>query len=264
MSNEIHSQSVIEQGAQLGDNITIGPFCHVGSDVVLGDGARLLSHVNLQGSTRVGKNSIIYPFASVGSLPQDLKYHGEKSELVIGDNCQIREGVTINTGTEAGGNLTRIGDNCVFLANSHVAHDCIFGDNIIASNGALIAGHCVVGDHVIFGGGCAIHQFSRIGSHSFIGGMAAVENDVVPYGMAMGNRARLCGLNLVGMKRAGIDHESIHGIRTLFKKLFDGTAPVHERAESLRVDASDKYIIEVLDFVLTDSNRALCVPEAND
>lgn len=260
---QIHEQSIVESGAELGDDVIIGPFCHVGSDVKLGEGSHLLSHVSLSGDTHIGKNARIYPFASIGHAPQDLKYTGEKSQLRIGSDCLIREGVTINTGTKAGGHLTSIGDHCVFLAYAHVAHDCTISDHVIVSNSAMIAGHCTIGSHVIFGGGSAIHQFSRVGSHAFIGGLAAVENDILPFGIAIGNRAHLGGVNLIGMKRANIDRASIHSVRNTFKLLFDGTSPVQTRAQSLRSDATDKHVIEILDFVLTDSDRSLCVPNSS-
>lgn len=262
--SEIHPQSIIEDGAKLGDNITIGPFCHIGANVELGDSAILESHVSLQGSTRIGSGCHIYPFASVGNAPQDLKYAGEKSELVIGKNCLIREGVTINTGTEGGGNLTRIGDNCTFLAYTHIAHDCIVGSNVILSNASMIAGHCVIGDNVIFGGGAGVHQYCRIGSYAFVGGLAAVDSDIIPFGTAVGNRAYLSGLNLVGMKRANIARASIHSVRNIFKQLFDGAVPVQTKATELRLDEQDKYAIEILDFILNASDRPLCLPVEND
>ena len=261
MSTTIHETSIIESGAELGEGVIIGPFCHVGSDVIVGDNSHLLSHVSLCGSTRIGTNARIFPFASVGSAPQDLKYAGEKSELVIGDHCLIREGVTVNTGTSGGGNLTRIGNHCVLLAYAHIAHDCSIGNHVILSNAAMLAGHCVVGDHVIFGGGAGVHQFCRIGSHSFIGGMAGVDADILPFGTVLGNRAHLAGVNIIGMKRAGIERPSIHSVRHLYKGLFDGSAPIHTRAESLRADTTDTYCLEILDFILYDATRPLCVPD---
>ena len=202
----------------------------------------------------------MFPFASVGNEPQDLKYSGERVTLDIGNNCIIREGVTINPGTEGGGNATTVGNNCTFLANSHVAHDCRIGNGVICSNGALIAGHCEIGDHVIFGGGSAIHQFSRVGNNAFIGGLAGVEGDLIPFGMALGNRASLAGLNLIGMKRAGIPRESIHLVRAAFKDLFSGEKPVQDTAKELRETAEDPQLINLLDFITASADRALCTP----
>lgn len=208
MQNKIHSSAVIEDGAILGEGIEIGPFCHIGNEVTLADNIKIHSHVVVSGTTNIGAGAKIFPFASIGHEPQDLKYRGEQNELIIGDKCIIREGVTLNPGTAGDKGITKIGNNCKFLANSHVAHDCIVGNNVIFSNAVMIAGHCVVEDNVIFGGGAGVHQYCRLGRNSFIGGMAGVEHDVIPYGMALGNRAYLGGLNLIGMKRAGIKRQS--------------------------------------------------------
>jgi UDP-N-acetylglucosamine acyltransferase len=260
LSNKIHSSAVIEDGCVLGADVVIGPFCHVGPDVVLGDGVELLSHASVQGITKIGKNSRIFPFASVGNEPQDLKYGGERVTLDVGDNCTIREGVTMNPGTEGGGSKTTVGNNCTFLANSHVAHDCHIGNGVICSNNAMIAGHCEIGDHVIFGGGAAIHQFSRVGHNAFIGGLAGVEGDLIPFGMAMGNRAHLAGLNLIGMKRAGIPRESIHLVRGAFKELFSGNKTIQDAAAEMRESATDAQLIDLLDFITASADRALCTP----
>jgi len=258
----IHSSAVIEDGAIIGEGVQIGPFCHVGANAVLGDGVELLSHVSISGDTKIGSKTRIFPFASIGGEPQDLKYDGEPVSLEIGSNCMIREGVTMNPGTGGGGSITKVGDNGTFLANSHVAHDCIVGDNVIFSNNVMLAGHCTVGDHVIFGGGSGAHQFCRVGHHAFIGGLAGVEGDVLPFGMAMGNRASLAGLNLIGMKRAGFKRESIHSVRGVFKALFAGDAPVQEKAAALRAEAEDGLVVEILDFVTASADRALCTPAA--
>ena len=260
MSKNIHSSAILEDGCVIGADVVIGPFCHVGPNVVLGDGVELLSHVSVQGLTNIGTGTRMFPFASVGNEPQDLKYSGEPVTLNVGDNCIIREGVTINPGTEGGGNVTTIGNNCAFLANSHVAHDCRIGNGVICSNGALIAGHCEIGDHVIFGGGSAIHQFSRVGNNAFIGGLAGVEGDLIPFGMALGNRANLAGLNLIGMKRAGIPRESIHLVRAAFKELFSGDKPVQDVAKELREKAEDTQLINLLNFITASADRALCTP----
>ena len=262
MTDLIHSSAILEDGCSLGDRVRIGPFCHVGPEVVIGDNVELLSHVSLQGNTRIGAETRLYPFASVGNDPQDLKFRGEKVSLKIGSNCIIREGVTINPGTEGGGSVTSIGNNCAFLANAHVAHDCRIGDNVICSNNTMIAGHCIVGDSVIFGGGSAVHQFSRIGHHAFIGGLAGVEGDVIPFGMALGNRASLAGLNLIGMKRAGVARESIHAVRGAYKQLFSGKLPLQEIATQLRENTTDELLIDVLDFITASADRSLCTPDS--
>lgn len=257
----IHPSSIIEPGATLGSGVKIGPFCHVGPDVVLGDECHLMSHVSVWGHTHIGARAHIFPFASVGHQPQDLKYHGEASTLIIGTDCMIREGVTINLGTEAGGMTTRIGNSCVFLANSHVAHDCQIGHNVILSNGVLVAGHCHIGDYVIVGGGAALHQFARIGNHAFIGGMSAVENDVIPYGMALGNRAYLAGLNIIGLRRRGFAREQIHVLRRAYRLLFADEGALKERVEDVAAEyASDTTVIEVIDFIRGGGDRSLCTP----
>ena len=251
---------MLEDGCKIGADVEIGPFCHVGPNVELADGVQLLGHVSVQGKTKVGAKTRLFPFASVGSEPQDLKFNGEDVSLEIGENCTIREGVTINPGTAGDKSVTIVGNNCTFLANSHVAHDCVIGNGVICSNGALIAGHCEIGDHVIFGGGSAIHQFSRVGNNAFIGGLAGVEGDLIPFGMALGNRANLAGLNLIGMKRAGIPRESIHLVRAAFKDLFSGDKPVQDAAKELRETAEDPQLINLLDFIMASADRALCTP----
>ncbi|MEE9314683.1 MAG: acyl-ACP--UDP-N-acetylglucosamine O-acyltransferase [Rhizobiaceae bacterium] len=256
----IHPSAVVEDGAKLGNDVRIGPFCHVGPDVVLGDGVELLSHVSLHGITTIGTNTRIFPFASVGNEPQDMKFHGERVTLEIGDSCIIREGVTMNPGTEGGGSVTKVGNNCVFLANSHVAHDCIVGNNVIFSNNVMLAGHCIVGDYVIFGGGGGAHQFCRVGHHAFVGGLSGLEGDLIPFGTAIGNRASLAGLNLIGMKRSGVSRESIHAVRGAYKELFAGDRPVQDVALELRETTSDEALIDMLDFITASADRALCTP----
>jgi len=262
----VHPLAVIEDGAQLGADVAIGPFCHVGPDVVLGDGVELVSHVALHGRTSVGARTRIFPFASIGHQPQDLKFHGEASVLEIGADCLIREGVTMNPGTEGGGLKTVVGKGCTFLANSHVAHDCHVGDHVIFSNNVMIAGHTHVGDYVIMGGGSALHQFVRVGAHAFVGGLAAVENDVIPYGMAMGNRAYLAGLNLVGLKRRGFSRESIHDLRRAYRLLFAAEGTLKERVEDVAGEfASHPQVHEILDFIREAADRSVLTPrEAKD
>lgn len=257
----IHPSAVVEAGAKLGQGVAIGPFCHVGADVVLDDGVELLSHVVVAGRTSVGARTRIFPFASIGHEPQDLKFHGEESTLTIGTDCTIREGVTMNPGTEGGGLVTKVGNRCTFLANSHVAHDCHVGDQVIMSNNVMVAGHCRIGSFVILGGGAAMHQFVRIGDHAFVGGMAGVENDVIPYGMALGNRANLAGLNLVGLKRRGFSRESIHDLRRAYRLLFAAEGTLKERVEDVAGEfANHPQVHEILDFIREGGDRALCTP----
>lgn len=257
----IHPSSVVEPGATLGEGVVIGPFCVVGADVTLGDGCRLVSHAVVAGRTTIGPRAHIFPFASVGHQPQDLKFKGEPSTLTIGADCTIREGVTMNPGTEGGGMVTTVGDRCTFLAGSHVAHDCRVGNSVIFSNNVMLAGHCKVGDFAILGGGAAVHQFCRIGAHAFIGGLSGVENDVIPYGIAIGNRAHLAGLNIVGLKRRGFSREVIHDIRRAYRLLFADEGTLQERVEDVAVEFSTHPVVhEILDFIREGGNRSICTP----
>ena len=258
---QIHPSAVVAHAAQLGRGVEIGPFCTVGPDVVLGDDVRLVSHVAIAGHTTIGAGTRVFPFASLGHEPQDLKFRGEVSELRIGSGCVIREGVTMNPGTAAGGLLTSVGDRSVFLAQSHVAHDCRVGDEVIFSNNVMLAGHCTVGDHAILGGGAAVHQFVRLGRHSFIGGLAGVEHDVIPYGIALGNRAHLAGLNVVGLKRRGFSREVIHDLRRAYKSLFSAAGTLRERTDAMAAEfGSHAQAQEILAFLRDGGERAICVP----
>ncbi len=258
----IHPLAIIEDGAQIAEGAEIGPFCHVGANVVVGAGVNLISHVAVAGHTRIGANTKVFPFASLGHEPQDLKYAGEQTELIIGDNCLIREGVTMNPGTGGDKSKTLVGNGCAFLANSHVAHDCLVGNGVILSNNVMLAGHVEIGNHVIVGGGAGIHQFCRIGNNAFVGGIAGVENDVIPFGMALGNRAYLGGLNLVGMKRAGFAREQIHGVRKAFKILWSGNKPVAEMVEIIAQQYADNELVaQIVEFVKASGDRSLCVPQ---
>ena len=257
----IHPSAVVEAGATLGADVHVGPLCHIGPDVVLGDGVVLKSHVAVHGHTNIGARTRVFPFASIGHEPQDLKFHGERSTLTIGHDCTIREGVTMNPGTEGGGGKTIVGNHCALLANSHVAHDCTVGDNVILSNNVMLAGHTNIGQFVIMGGGSAVHQFVRVGDHAFVGGLAGVENDVIPYGMALGNRAGLAGLNLIGLRRRGFSRESIHDLRRAYRLLFAAEGTLKERLS----DVADEFsahpqVHEILDFIHAGGERALCVP----
>ncbi|MXN67012.1 acyl-ACP--UDP-N-acetylglucosamine O-acyltransferase [Stappia sp. GBMRC 2046] len=259
---KIHPSAVVEDGAVLGADVVVGPFCHVGGNVRLGDGVDLKSHVVVAGHTTIGANTTIFPFASVGHQAQDLKYRGEKATLEVGANCLVREGVTLNSGTEGGGGKTVIGDNCAFLANSHVGHDSILGDNIILSNNVMIAGHVTVQDNVIFGGGAAVIQFTRIGAHAFIGGLAGLENDLIPFGMVTGNRARLQGLNLVGLKRRGYPRDQIHALRNAYKVLFESAeGTLKSRAEGVRREFPEQpLVMQLVEFILSEEDRKFCTP----
>jgi UDP-N-acetylglucosamine acyltransferase len=257
----IHPSAVIEDGAKLGAGVRVGPFCMVGAEVELGEGCELKSHVAVAGKTTIGPRSKIYPFASIGHAPQDLKYAGEPSTLAIGSDCTIREGVTMNPGTAGGTMKTVVGDRCLFLANSHVAHDCTVGNDVIFSNNVMLAGHCTIQDFVIVGGGAGIHQYVRIGQHAFIGGMSAIENDVIPYGMAMGNRAHLAGLNIIGLRRRGFSREQIHDIRRAYRLLFADEGTLSERVEDVAAEfATHPFVHEILDFIREGKERAICMP----
>lgn len=257
----IHPTAVISDDATIGEGATVGPYCVVEGPVKIGAGSVLRSHVAIYGNTTIGKNANIYPFAAIGCDPQDLKFHGEDTSLLVGDNCIIREGVTLNPGTEGGGGETRIGNNCAFLANSHVGHDSIVGDNVIFSNGVLLAGHCHVGNNVIMGGGSAVHQFTRIGDFAFVGGLAGIENDLIPFGSALGNRAYLGGLNLIGLKRASFPRESIHALRQAYRELFAEEGTLKKRVESVSEGITEDLLVkQLLDFIRTDSDRSFCMP----
>jgi UDP-N-acetylglucosamine acyltransferase len=258
----IHSSAVISPQAQIGAGVSIGPFCVVGDHVSIGDGTVLHSHVVLDGHTTIGRDNKFFPFCSIGTAPQDLKYHGEPSTLTIGDRNTIREHVTMNPGTEGGGMKTVVGNDCLFMMSAHVAHDCIIGDHVILANNATLAGHVTVGDHVILGGLSAVHQFVRIGAHAMIGGMSGVEYDVIPYGLVMGERARLAGLNLVGLERRGFARDDINALMKVFKDLFYGQGTFASRMEFAQTTHSGKTLIEdVLAFARIKNSRPLCQPK---
>ena len=257
----IHQTAVVEDGAQIGNDVEIGPYCVVGKNVVLGDGVKLNSHVVIAGKTKVGKETEIFPFASIGHIPQDKKFHGEESSLEVGERNIIREHVTMNPGTQGGGSLTKVGSNGLFMMGAHVAHDCVVGDNVILANNATLAGHCVVEDNVILGGLAAVHQFVRLGAYSFVGGMSGVENDVIPFGMVLGNRAYLNGLNILGLKRNGFEREQIHNLRKGYRMLFSNEGTLVERLEDVeKMFAGDPGIERIAQFIRSDSDRSLCVP----
>jgi UDP-N-acetylglucosamine acyltransferase len=262
--SRIHPTAIIEDGARIGANAEIGAFCLIGPDVVLGDDCLLHSHVVIAGNTVIGDKARIFPFASVGSAPQDLKFQGEKTRLVIGHSATIRENVTINPGTVGGGGVTEIGDHVSILAGAHIAHDCRISNNVVLVNNALVAGHCTIGEHAIIGGGSGIHQFVRIGPHAFVGGMSAVTADVIPYGMVVGNRAKLMGLNIVGLKRRGFPREAIHALRQAYRLLFANEGTLRERAEDVaKSHAGQPLVEEILSFIGEASDRQFCTPSGD-
>lgn len=259
----IHPSAIVDPLATLADSVHVGPFCSIGPNVVLEANVHLHSHVVIDGRTKIGEGSEIFPFASIGMAPQDLKYRGEESFLEIGKRNKIREYVTMNPGTEGGGLLTRVGDDCLFMVGAHVAHDCLVGNNVILANNATLAGHVTVGDFAIIGGLSAVHQFVRIGPHTMIGGMSGVENDVIPYGSVMGDRASLCGLNVVGLKRRGFDKETIHRMRSAYRMLFADEGTIKERvADVAEIFGTDEAVKQIVDFVQAQSSRGLTQPRS--
>jgi UDP-N-acetylglucosamine acyltransferase len=261
---QIHPTAIVEPGAKLADTVVIGPFCHIGGDVEMEAGVVVHAHAVIAGRTSVGADTRIFPFASIGHEPQDLKYAGEKSRLVIGRNNVIREHVTMNPGTAGGGMETRVGNGCLFMVGVHVAHDCRIGDNVVMANNATLGGHVVVSDNAVLGGLSAVHQFVRIGQHAMIGGMSGVERDVIPYGSVMGDRARLSGLNIIGMQRRGFARDEIQALRSAFQTLFGETGTLSERVDEI----ADRYremraVQDIVDFIRADSSRAICQPKGN-
>ncbi|MBV9150283.1 MAG: acyl-ACP--UDP-N-acetylglucosamine O-acyltransferase, partial [Alphaproteobacteria bacterium] len=230
---QIHPTAIVAPGATLAEDVVIGPYCVVGDEVVLGRGVRLIAHVVVDGRTRIGERTRIFPFASIGLEPQDLKYRGERSTLEVGRHNTIREHVTMNPGTEGGGMVTHVGDHGLFMVGAHVAHDCQIGDHVIMANNATLAGHVVVGDYALLGGLSAVHQFVRIGPHAMIGGMSGVERDVIPYGQVMGDRARLSGLNIIGMQRRGFSREEIQALRSAYQFLFSADGTFNDRVNEI-------------------------------
>jgi len=259
---DIHQTALVDPAARIGADVRIGPYCVIGPAVALGDGVVLESHVAVAGDTEIGPRTHVWPFASLGHRPQDLKFRGERTRLVIGADCMIREHVTANPGTEGGGGLTRVGDRCLLMVGAHVAHDCVLGDGVILANNATLAGHVKVGDGAVLGGLSAVHQFVRVGRAAMVGGLTGVERDVIPFGSVMGDRARLAGLNVVGLKRAGATRETLHAIRAAYQDIFHGEGgALAERAAAARerhVDCAEA--VEIADFMLADSARSFCTP----
>ncbi|WP_372991630.1 acyl-ACP--UDP-N-acetylglucosamine O-acyltransferase [Sulfitobacter sp.] len=256
----IHPSAVIEDGAQIDPSASVGPFCVIGPQVVIHANVEIKSHAIVTGRTEVGADTVIFPFAVIGEIPQDLKFKGEASRLVIGKRNRIREHVTMNCGTEAGGGLTSVGDDGLFMAGCHIAHDAILGDRVIVVNNAAVAGHCIIEDDVIIGGLAGIHQFVRIGRGAIIGAVTMVTNDVIPYGLVQAPRGVLDGLNLVGLKRRGVARADITALRAAFQMLAQGEGTFHDRAQRLGDETSSDYVREIVDFVMADTGRHFLTP----
>ncbi len=256
----IHSSSIISTKAKIHKNVKIGPYCIVGDNVELNEGVELISNVHIEGNTKVGCFTKIFPFASIGTCPQDLKYKGEFSSLVIGENNIIREYVTINPGTEGGGGQTKIGNNCLFMISSHVAHDCIVGNNVIIANNVPLGGHVKIEDSVIIGGNSAVQQFTRIGRLAMIGGMTGVLKDVIPFGLSFGNRNYLQGINLIGLRRKKYDNKKILQLDQAYKKIFS-SKNLHDNLSSINGEFDGNELIkEVTNFISKDKKRPICTP----
>ncbi len=256
----IHPSAVIEEGAHIGNGCAIGPFCHVGPNVVLHDNVTLKSHVVVTGHTTIGSDTVVFPFASLGEIPQDLKFKGEETRLVIGQRNRIREHVTMNTGTQGGGGVTIVGDDCLFMAGCHVAHDVHIGNRVILVNSAAVAGHCVLEDDVIIGGLSGIHQFVRIGHGAIIGAVTMVTNDVIPFGLVQAPRGELDGLNLVGLKRKGVARADITALRAAFQMMAQGEGTFNDRVKRIGEETDSAYVKQIVDFVMAASDRSFLTP----
>jgi UDP-N-acetylglucosamine acyltransferase len=255
----IHKTAIIDPKAKLDKNIQVGPYCIIGSNVEIGKNTIIQSHVSITGNTKIGIGNKIYPFVSIND-PQDLKYNGEPTNLIIGDNNTIREYVSINPGTVGGGGKTIIGNNCLFMVSSHVAHDCQLGNNIIVANNVAIAGHAIIDDHVIIGGNSAVQQFTRIGKMAMIGGMTGVLHDVIPYGLSTGNRNSLQGLNLIGLRRSKFDNKDILGLSEAYKEIF-ATKNLTENLGKLNGSFKNNPLVkDVIEFITKEKKRSICTP----
>jgi UDP-N-acetylglucosamine acyltransferase len=257
-SASIHPTAIVAPGAQIGHGVEIGPWCHVGPDVQIGNGARLISHVVVDGDTVLGDGVVLYPFCTVGLAPQDLKYRGEPTRCEIGARTQVREHCTIHRGTVTGAGVTRIGADCLLMAVVHVAHDCEIGDGVVIANNVVMGGHVTIGANAVVGGAAAIHQFVRIGRGAMVGGVSGVEADVIPFGSVIGNRARLAGLNVVGLRRRGVDRAQLMMLRAAVRQLFWGTGVFADRLHAVRETyGDDPLAAEVVEFASVPSKRGL-------
>tara|TARA_E500000178_G_scaffold262783_1_gene259857 strand:- start:3725 stop:4504 length:780 start_codon:yes stop_codon:yes gene_type:complete len=257
----IHKTSVVDKHAKISNSVKIGPFCFIGPEVELSDGVELISNVHIEGNTRIGKNTKIFPFASIGTQPQDLKYENEKNSLSIGENNIVREYVTINPGTKGGGTKTIIGNNCLFMISSHIAHDCIIGNDVIIANNVPLGGHVEIEDSVVIGGNSAVQQFTRIGRLAMIGGMTGVLKDVIPFGLSIGNRNYLQGLNLIGLRRKKYENKKIIGLDKAYKEIFS-SKNLHENLNQINGEYKDNELVsEVIKFIEKDKKRPICSPQ---
>ena len=256
----IHNTAIIDPKAKISSGVSIGAFTVIGPNVEIGENTIIQSHVNIIGNTKVGKNNKIYPFASIGNDPQDLKFDGEVTKLEIGDNNKIREYVTVNPGTKGGGGLTKIGNNCLFMVSYHIAHDCQVGNNVIIANNVPLGGHAIIEDNVVIGGNSAVQQFTRIGKMAMIGGMTGVLHDVIPYGLSTGNRNSLQGLNLIGLRRAKFENKDILGLSEAYKEIF-ATKNINENINKLNGSFQENPLVKnVIDFITKDKKRSICTP----
>ena len=256
----IHPSAVVEEGAVIGPDCHIGPFCTVGAEVTLGRGVVLKSHAVLTGWTEIGDETVVFPFACIGEIPQDLKFRGERTRLIVGRRNRIREGVTMNTGTAGGGGVTRVGDDNLFMTGAHIGHDCEIGHRTVMANQVAIAGHCHIGDDVIIGGLSGVHQWVRVGQGAIIGAVTMVTNDVIPYGLVQGPRGELDGLNLVGLKRRGVERAEISALRSAYQVLASGEGAFLDRARKLAAETESDHVREVVDFILGQTDRSFLTP----
>ena len=261
----IHQTACVETGALIADDVEIGPYCVIGPHVAIGSGCRLLAHVHVTGHTSIGDQTVIYPFASLGTPPQSVRYRGGPTRLVIGPRCDIRESVTMNIGTEDGGGSTEVGERGFFMANSHVGHDCRVGREVVFANGVCLGGHCVVGDQVVMGGLSAVHQFSRVGACAMIAGLTGVRADVIPFGFVIGSIGELAGLNVIGMKRRKFSRADIHSVRKAYRMLFFGEGTFATRLDAVETElGTHEAVAAIIAFVREGGNRALCHPRGPD
>ena len=256
----IHKTAIVDSKAKISSSVNIGPYCVIGPNVEINENVKIHSHVNISGNTKIGQGNTIYPFASIGNDPQDLKYNGEETKLIIGNNNKIREYVTINPGTEGGGGLTKIGNDCLFMISSHVAHDCQVGNNVIIANNVPLGGHAIIEDNVVIGGNSAVQQFTRIGKMAMVGGMTGVLHDVIPYGLSIGNRNYLQGLNLIGLRRANFNNKDILGLTEAYKEIF-ATKNLSDNLSKLNGEFKENTLVkDVIKFITKDKKRSICTP----
>ena len=257
----IHPTALVHRDSKISENVNIGPYCIIGPEVEIDTNCILHSHISIKGNTKIGKNNEIFPFVSIGTSPQDLKYKGEKNSIIIGDNNKLREYVNINPGTSQGGTVTKLGNNNLLMVYCHVAHDCIIGNNIVLANNVQVGGHVKIEDNAIVGGSCAIHQFSRIGQLSMVGGMTGVLSDVIPFGLSLGNRNNLIGLNLIGLRRAKILNEDIKILQNCYDIIFSNKN-FRANIDNLNIDVKDnKYVKIIIDFINSDKKRPISLPQ---